>query len=475
MTTSQRGTGPATLFSRAHLPLAIGAVALVTLGAFENRAVGTALPTLVAEFDALGSFGLANAAPVASYVIALAIAGGWADRSGPVPPLRAGVVTFAVAQLLVGTATGMPQVIGGRLLSGLAEGLIDVGVMVLVARALPVGLRPRMFSLFAAAWVLPSVVGPFLAGLVTEQAGWRWVFLGALVILIPTWLLIQPAIHSVRAEPGETVDPGDASAGAAPQRTLVPWAATAAVAVFGLTVAGNHLEDNPLTAGIAVAVGAAGVVVAARRLLPAGTFRLRRGLPTVVAERGFAAAAFAGAGSWLPLLLTLLHDFRPSAAGISLSITGVAWAFGSWLQGRDHRYSRLTVLRAGLAAMTTGIAATTLLAWPAVPPVAGLTGWAVAGIGMGLTSPILSLLILDQSDRTNQGRNVSAGHLAGSLSTATAFAAGGTVVAYAAPSPGPVTFAAMLAASTAVTLAGLLAAGRVVTEHRARVPDHVGS
>jgi len=51
------------LFTGQHLPLVLGVIGLVTLGAFENRAVGTALPTMVREFGALGSFGLANAAP----------------------------------------------------------------------------------------------------------------------------------------------------------------------------------------------------------------------------------------------------------------------------------------------------------------------------------------------------------------------------------------------------------------------------
>ena len=206
------------LFSRDHLPLAIGAVALVTLGAFENRAVGTALPTLVREFHAVSSFGLATAAPIATYVVSLALAGLWADRSGPVPPLRAGAVTFAVAQVLVGTAAGMPQVIAGRLLSGLAEGLIDVGIMVLIARALPEALRPRMFSLFAAAWVLPSVVGPFLTGIVTEGVGWRWVFLGALAVLVPVWLLLRPALRTAPPSAGAPGAPGPGGA----SRSVLP-------------------------------------------------------------------------------------------------------------------------------------------------------------------------------------------------------------------------------------------------------------
>ena len=36
---------------------------MVTLAAFADRAVGTALPTVVRDFDSPASFGLANAAP----------------------------------------------------------------------------------------------------------------------------------------------------------------------------------------------------------------------------------------------------------------------------------------------------------------------------------------------------------------------------------------------------------------------------
>ena len=50
------------LLSRAHLPFAAGAVALVTLGAFENRAVSTVLPTAARELDGLWLFGAASAA-----------------------------------------------------------------------------------------------------------------------------------------------------------------------------------------------------------------------------------------------------------------------------------------------------------------------------------------------------------------------------------------------------------------------------
>jgi MFS family permease len=472
---------PASLFTRPNLPLAVGAVALVTLAALENRAVMTALPTMVRELDAITSYGVINAAPLAAFVVSLAVAGVWADRGGPVPPLRAGAVGFALAQLAIGTASEVPMVIAGRVLSGLAEGLIDVGLMVLVARALPQELRPRMFALFAAAWVLPSVFGPLLTGLVTEGVGWRWVFLGAVGFVVPTWLLLRPAIAQVRARPaviattraelpGPSPEPTDAprpegagsgTAQARGTRSIVPWAMLAAAAVFSLGLAGEQLAERTPHAALAIVASALVAVVSAGYLLPAGTLLARSGMPAIVATRGLVAAAFGGAGSWLPLLLTEVHGFRPALTGISLSITGVMWAFGSWLQARDLGLARIVVLRAGLLAMTAGLAVTSLLAWTHLPAAVGLAGWAVAGIGMGLISPTVSVLILERSDATNQGRNTSAGQLAVSLGAAVSLAISGTAVAFAAPEPGRIVFAAIVTASAGIAAVAALASRRV--------------
>jgi MFS family permease len=458
-TADDRRTEPNRLFAAPYWPLAIGAVALVTLGAFENRAVGTALPTLVAEFDALGAFGLANAAPVATYIVSLAITGLWSDRRGPVPALRTGVVAFAGAQLMVGTAVSMPVVIAGRLLSGLAEGLIDVGLMVLIARALPAALRPRMFSLFAAAWILPSVFGPALTGLLTETVGWRWVFLGALGLLVPTWLALRPAIRQTLAAPA-TDDRPEPEA----WRTVVPYAVSAAAALFVLTLAGDQLTEHPLPGALMVAVSTVVLLLSATRLMPAGTFRAAAGFPTVVVLRTLVAAAFGGVGGFLPLLLTLLHGFGPALAGISLTITGVMWATGSWLQGRDRiagTVAKVQVLRAGLAAMTIGLSVTTTLAWTGLPAWVGLAGWALAGIGMGLSSPTLAVLTLDLAGEHRQGRYTSAAQLAGSIGMAAGFAIGGTLIAFAEPDPGRAEFGAILTGGAALALLGLLVVRRV--------------
>ncbi len=145
---------------------------------------------------------------------------------------------------------------------------------------------------------------------------------------------------------------------------------------------------------------------------------------------------------------------------MTLSITGVSWAFGSWLQGRNLGITRVNVLRSGLALMAAGLAVTSLLAWTEATTWFGLTGWAFAGVGMGLSSSSLSVLTLDLSDAGNSGRNSSAAQMAGTMSIATALAVSGTLLALNADDPRPWVFGAILTASAAVALLGLLTAGR---------------
>jgi len=60
---------------------------MVTLTAFADRAVGTALPSIVRDLDALASFGLANAGPAATRREQTAIVDGGLTALGPTNPL----------------------------------------------------------------------------------------------------------------------------------------------------------------------------------------------------------------------------------------------------------------------------------------------------------------------------------------------------------------------------------------------------
>ncbi len=460
MTATTAPSRPPSLFTREHLPFALGAVALVTLGAFENRATMTVLPTVAGDLDGLWLFGAASAAPLVSFVFATVVAGAWADHRGPVPVLRLGMAAFAVSQVAMAWAPGMLVFVLGRLGSGAAEALMDIALTVLLARALPERLRAKVFAAFAAAWVLPSLLGPSVAGMITETLTWRAVFAVGIALLVPAWLLLRPAI---RADTGHR---RPTSTWSAREHRSVRAAALAAAGLASLTAGGSLLSRTGAVAvgGAALLLlGATALVPALRAVLPPGTLRLAAGIPTLVALRGLVAAAFGTAGGLIPLMLTTTHGFGPTAAGVSLTVTGLCWAAGSQLHGLDlvqRRVGAVHRLRFGFSLVSVGILGPALVSADLAPVVPGLVLWGVAGLGMGVVSPTLSTQLLHLVPEGDRGRVIAASSLTGSVAQAVALAGAGAAIAWQAPDLPGWLFAATMLASAGLGAVGVAGAAR---------------
>lgn len=463
-TASRRPASPG-LLTRAHLPLVIGAVSLVTLGAFENRATLTVLPTIARDLDGLWLFGAAAAAPLIAYVVSTVVGGIWSDRRGPVPTLHAGLALFAASQLVLGLAPSMLVFAAARVGSGLAEGLLDIGLTVLVARAVPEALRPKVFAAFAAAWVLPSLLGPSIAGAVTELVHWRAVFLLGVVLLAPAVLALRPSMRAATAAaPSATTS--TAGRWTTSERRSVVLSLAVAAALVAVTGGGALLSRHDVLslAGAALTVVATvALVPLLGTLLPPGTLRFAHGIPTIVALRGLVATAFGASGAFLPLMLSAVHGYGPTAAGLSLTVTGLCWAAGSQLHGLRVVQARSTAplrLRVGFALIAGGLVGPALVSLEAMPVAAGLVLWGVAGVGMGVVSPTLSTQLLALSPVDAQGRNTAASSLTGSVTQAVALALVGAVIAWQAPAlPGEL-FAAVMLGCGVVAVTGLVTARR---------------
>ncbi len=323
----------ASLFSRAFRVTTLGAVALISLLAFESLAVTTAMPALARDLDGLALYSVAFSASMAASVVGMVAAGGISDRRGPALPLQAGVLVFAAGLVVAGVAPSMWVVVAGRLLQGCGTGLAMVAIYVVVARIYPPELRPRLFAVFSAAWVVPSIVGPGIAGLVVGHFGWRWVFLGVPLLALLATALLQPALRRLRAgEQGAAAGGADAASADDPAvlRRRVLLAVGAAAGAVGLQAGA---EAATAVAIPLVALGTATLVSCAWRLLPSGTLTAARGLPATVLLRGLAAGAFFATEVYLPLLLVREHDLSEAVAGLVLTAGALGWSAGSWWQG----------------------------------------------------------------------------------------------------------------------------------------------
>ena len=214
-----------------YLWVTVGTCALVFLAAFESLAVTTIMPLVSRELNGAALYALAFAGPLATGVIGMVAAGNWSDRRGPTAPLYTSVALFVLGLLIAGTSVSMPVLVAGRLVQGLGGGALTVSLYVLVARIYPGALHPKIFAAFSAAWVVPSLVGPFAAGIVAQVFSWHWVFLGVVGLVIPALLMIAPVLRGLdkpAATPaGSTCPPGCASPASPqlrPPSPSRPWA-----------------------------------------------------------------------------------------------------------------------------------------------------------------------------------------------------------------------------------------------------------
>ncbi|WP_435603093.1 MFS transporter [Streptomyces sp. bgisy130] len=454
------GGGPdGGILGRAYRALTLGIISVVSLVAFEASAVNTAMPVAARALDGIGLYAFGFSAFFTASLFAMALAGEWSDRRGPLGPLFTGIAAFGAGLLIAGAARSMGMFIVGRGVQGIGGGLVVVALYVVVGRAYPERLRPSIMASFSAAWVLPVIVGPLVAGTVTEHLGWRWVFLAIPVLILLPLVVMLPALRTLpRTRPGPS---GGVRQVLGSRRCLLALAV--AVGACLLQYAGQHPAWTALLpAAVGLALLAPGIV----RLLPRGTFRAARGLPSVVLLRGLAAGSMVAAESFIPLMLVTQRGLSATLAGLSLTGGGLTWALGSYVQSRPrlepHR-ERLMVL--GMVLLALAIALVPLALLDGVPAGIVAAAWTIGGFGMGLNISSAGVLLLKLSRPEEAGSNSASLQMSDALGNVTFVGLGGVLfVAFGGASGSAshsVAFVAVFATMAAVAFTGAVTASRV--------------
>lgn len=454
-------TAAASVWQKEQRPLTVGLVLTVTMIAFEALGVATAMPVAAAELGGVELYGWVFTGAMLASLVGIAVAGREVDRRGPAAPYLIGVLLFGAGLVIAGTATSMWVLVAGRVVQGLGIGALPSVVYATIGRSLTDAARARMFALLSTAWVVPGLVGPAVAGLVAENVGWRWVFLGILpLVAANTALTLRPL---VRFGPPPTTE-GEPTATARP--AMAADALRLAVGV-GLLIAGL---TSPSWWSIPLVL--AGGVIAARsglRLLPRGVVRAAPGIPAAVSARGMQTWAFFTVNSFLPLAITAVQGASAVVAGAALTASTLTWTAGAWLQ--DHRglqWGRRTLVVGGLTIVVVGVASTFLVLVPRVPVYVAAASWAIAGLGMGMSYSGLSLVVLAEARPGEEGAASAALQLSDVLGVAVGTGLGGAAVAAGE------TLRWRPAAGIAVAFALALAAASVSVAAARRLPSRVG-
>lgn len=283
------------------------------------------------------------------------IGGRLGDDRGRRPMLLFGIAGFVVTSALVGLAPTPGVLIAGRILQGLAGGLINPQVSGLVQQLFPQRERGRAFGLIGAAVGVSTAAGPVLGGAIIalggEQIGWRLTFLVNVPVGVTSFLLCRRLLPPTppRHEP---------------RRLDLPGAALLSVGVFGVLFPAVEYDAHQ-DARLAVLLLPAGVVLA-------GFLRWERG---PARRHGH------------PLIDTRLFRVRSYASGLTLAL---AYFFA--YTGTPLVLSLFLQQGLGFSALHAGLTASAFAVGAAVSAPVG--GWLVPRIGRQLLVGALALFIV---------------------------------------------------------------------------------
>jgi hypothetical protein len=346
----------------------------------------------------------------------------YAERHGPAFPFKGALAVFSCGLLVCGVATTMPVFIAGRMIEGLGTGAVRSLIWLILSRAYPAKTQARMGAVLSSAWILPSLIGPALAGIIAQIWSWRVVFL-TLLPLVPCalWLILKPLSRIVAPPVQKTVS--------SRTRSAVQLAAGVGLLLFGLE------QSSLVPIAVFVLMGAALAWPALFRTLPVGTLRLSRGLPAVFGTRGLLTFAFFAALAFFPLALELERGLTATIAGIGLSVGSVGWTSGSWLQAYlDYRFGpelRPRIMLSGLLLLAIGIAGASSVLLRNCPISVGVAFWGIAGLGMGVCFNTDTVLAIQSTSEYSAGTVSSSMQLSDSLGQTLGTGFGGGAMALA--------------------------------------------
>lgn len=448
------GTGPSYVDRATERFLLVISVSVITAVAFEAVAVGTAMPTVASRLHGLNLYAVAMGIPLAAQLVTTAFAGLWCDAKSPQSCLHLGIGVLSAGLVVCTAAPNMPVFVVGRAVQGLGAGMCVVPLYAMVGSSVRTERQSPIFASLSAAWIVPSLVGPGIAGFLVEHASWRLVFGAVPALLAAAFPVVVAGTRRIPRTHGPRPLTGTG-------RILLP-AAGAGAAVATLQIL-SGADSGGLTAWVYAAAGAAAAATFAcvRPLLPPGTFALRCGLASTVLVRGLVSGVFIGIEAFLPLLLKEVHGWSPTPAGLILTVGSVTWALGSWIHGRvvSPRLTRRLPAFA-VACQFAGVALVAPGSFAAVPAGFVVAGWTLAGLGIGLVFPAMSVLALAMTPRDRHGATSSAIQLADTLGAAFCVAVAGLVYAAILPSR-QAAFAVAIGALALILGAALVAVRRI--------------
>lgn len=365
--------------------------------------VAVAMPSITDSFNAdVNQVVWVTSSYLFAFAVPLLITGRLGDRFGPKNLYILGLLLFTLASFACGLSSSIGALIAFRAIQGFGGSLLTPQTMAIIIRIFPPTDRGAALGIWGAVAGLATVVGPLLGGLLTDFAGWEWVFevnvpIGIIGLVLAFIFIPKLSVFAHSFD----------------------WLGVvlSAIGMFGLVYGiqqgqSMNWDWRPFTLiGLGILFLIAFVVwqekIKGEPLVPLKLFRDRNFSLALFAITcvGFAINVFA-----MPLMLyiQLVQHYSPTEAGLIMLPTGIISGLisvyvGRMLNHRDPKYFSVS----GLLISGIGIALINLFAHPDFNPLWMLVPAVVLGIGNGLMWGPLSTIATRNLDFTLAGAGSS--------------------------------------------------------------------
>ena len=429
-----------------------GGVAFYAINEFITMSM---LPSVVADIGGERVYAWVTTVYLVASVMSATTVGPLLTRFGPRYSYLAALVGFAAGSVVCTLAPTMGVLLVGRVVQGLAGGVLAGLGYAVISAALPERLWTRASAVVSAMWGVGTLIGPASGGLFAQFGLWRAGF-GVLAVGAVLMALLVPVALPARV-------------GEAPPRVRIPVRSLTLLGVAALAVSAAALPRNPAMMAALLALAVALVVAfvvldrgAGARVLPRSTFGPGP-LKWIYLTLGLLMGVTM-VDVYAPLFGQRLGALQPAAAGFLGAALSVGWTVAEIRSAAitDQRTAARVVTWAPvLMAAGLGLAALTQRnqAGPGIVAV-----WAIAlalsGAGIGMAWPHLCVWAMGSADEPGEQAVAAAAINTVQLMCA-AFGAGlAGVLVNLRESPDASSARAMFAVFAALAALGVLASRR---------------
>jgi EmrB/QacA subfamily drug resistance transporter len=259
-----------------------------------------------------------------------------------------GVAIYTLASLLAGLSTSGLFLIGARVMQGIGGAMMTSTIVAILTSVFPASERGKALGASVAATYMGLSLGPLLGGFLTQQLGWRSIFL----INVPLGLVvIALALSQLKGEWAEAKDKSLDVAGS------IIYGVSLVVLMYGLSLLPKAMGAVLISLGLAGLAGfvrwelrASNPILDMRLIQQNHTFAFSN-LAALLNYSATFATTFL-----LSLYLQTVKSLPPQQAGLILVARSVVMAIFSPLTGRlSDRVEPRVLASAGMGLLSAGL------------------------------------------------------------------------------------------------------------------------